>query len=213
MNTVPVEVFDTRVAPLVDGAPNFLIEQAVVDTVMAICKDTLCITTETAFQTEPLENEYDIPMPDGLDIEQIRWAYCDGWTLHPKTVDELARMFMPMDPGESVGMPLYYSFRKKNHMIFAPVPHKCFHIRLSVAVNIERDAKNIPEIFFTDYVDCVTFGAVARILRTAGQSFSNFQLGELYQVRYTSELGDVRSDALQDFTRKAGHVFYNGWAL
>lgn len=213
MNTVPVKVFSTRIAPLVDGAPDFLICRAVVDTVMAVCKETLCLTTETAFRTKPYENEYDIPMPDGLDIEQIRWAYCDGWQLRVKTQDELARMFMPMDWKDCDGMPLYYSFRKKNHIVFAPVPEKTYHIRLSVAANVERETDNVPELFFTDYVDCITFGAVARLLRTAGQSFSNFQLGELYQARYEGELDGVRSDAVQDYTRNAGHVFYNGWAL
>lgn len=213
MNTVPVDEFAAQVGPFVEGAANVFVRRFVADTVIDIVQKTQCLTSEICFTLHPHRNEYEIPVADGLEVEMVRSAYVDGWLLHPLTTDELVRRFMPMDWQDSDGLPLYYSFEKKNRFLVAPTPMHHYQVKVVAAINVERGAENIPEVFYTDYLDAVVFGTLARLYRMAGQSFTNHNLAVQYDQRYAAAVDDIHSEAARDFTRRPGRVFYNGWAM
>ena len=212
MNTVNVEQFFSQVAPYCDGAPKFSIERAVSDTVIAMCQETQCVVTELCFDTKPGESTYNLSVGDGLDVEMVRAAYCDSYRMEPRTLDDLAQLCSPLDWRDSEGMPIYYTFQKRNRIILAPVPKEERRIRVIAAVTIERGGRNIPEIFYTDYLDTVVDGALSRLYRTAGQGYSNFRLGAEYEARYQAGLQSIRVDSYRNFTRTSGRVAYNRWA-
>ena len=211
MRTVPVKTFAPRIKPLVSDCPDFAIRRAVVDTVIQMCKETAPLTTEVFFKTIAGEPVYSIPMPDGLDAELVRYAYCEGWDMRPMTLDQLSRYYYPIDYRDQRGQPQFYVFQKRNLLTLSPTPEKTYHIKLVVSVTLARDAENIPNIFFDDYVDTVVDGALSRIYKQAGQSWSNFQLAAEYERRFIEGLAQVREDTARDYTRTLGHVVYNRW--
>lgn len=211
MNTVPVQDFVPRIAPLIDGCPDFSIRRAVSDTVLELCRDALNLTTATCFATTRGKQAYRVPMPDGLTVEMVKHCYVFGRQLRPVTVDEINHKIAPMDPSESSGVPLYYSFAKPGVMTLWPVPDGKYLVKCAVAVGIERDGENIPELFFQDYLDAVVYGALARLYKTAGQGYSNFRLAAEYDVLFKQAAQGLYEDSVRDYSRTAGRVLFNRW--
>lgn len=211
MKTVPVDQFLPRISPLVADCPPFSVRRAVSDTVVQICKEALCLTTEVFLKTKEDEDTYDVPMPEGLDAEIVRHAFCDGWEMKAVTIDELVRHYSPIDQSSLRGMPMFYCFQKRNRIRVSPAPEKEYGIKLVVTASTRRDAKDVPDIFFHDYVDVVVDGALARIYKTAGQAYSNFQLAAEYEARYEKGLLQVKEDSVRDYSRTTGRVVPNRW--
>lgn len=206
MKTVPVDSFTRHIAPMVDSAPDFAIRAAVVSTIIDICRTANCVTTQTGFTTKHGKREYEIPLADGLKVEQVRYVFCGGSPVHVKTMDEVYRQYEPLDFTQVSGTPLYFTFRSPDSIILTPAPDKEYRVSLVVSVGIGRDAENVPDIFYEDFLDTVVYGALSRLYKTAGQAFSNFRLAAEYEVLYRRGLGDIMSDSYRDFSRTQGRV-------
>lgn len=209
MNVVPVKKFSPFIVPLAEGCPDFVMAQAVTATVADICKATGCITTRTCFTTQDGESEYDLRLNFGLNPELVRSVYCDGRQVEACRLDELDRRFGGADWREAVGVPAYYTFIRPGTLVLTPAPDKEMFVSVTLTCSVSRMTETVPEEFFVDYLDTVVNGALARIYRIQGQTYTNVRLAEGYQAKYEAGLNDIRLDVSRDFTRGTGRVFYN----
>lgn len=209
MRTTPVNDFIKYVVPQADGCPDFVARREIVATIADICRETGCVTAETNLITRAGVAEYDIPIDEGLQVEYVRNAFCDGMELRPVRLDELTRDMVGTDWFNKTGTPLYYTFKRKNQIRFIPRPEAALFVRLDVVVTVDRETRQVPEQFFTDWLDTVVAGALSRIFRIAGQLYSNTQLAERNLVLYQQGLCAIRGEAVRDFTRTTGRVKFN----
>lgn len=212
MKTVSTKQFAPKIARYINGAPDFAIEQAVSDTVLEICKEAMCVSTDVCLTTKPGVDLYEIPVGDGLDVELVRHAYCSGWQLRPMTQDQLHRHFRPMDFREAEGLPMFYTFQKRNKLLLVPKPEHEYRVSMTCVVSICRDGEDVPELFYTDFMDVVVDGALARLYRTSGEAFTDAEAAVFYQQRYEQGLQGIKNQTNRDYTRTSGRVVYNRWA-
>lgn len=209
MRVVPIDEFVKYITPMAENCPALVARREVLSTVADICRATGCVTAETLFITHPHVAEYRIPVQEGLSVELVRSAYCDGHKLNDMRIDEMERRLNGNDWWGISGRPMCFTFRRPNDIRLIPFPEAEHAIRLDVVVSVEREAKQVPEQFFTDYLDTVVAGALSRIFRIAGQTYSNVQLAERNLLAYQQGLNDIHADAVRDFTRVTGRVQYN----
>ena len=209
MNVVPIKKFSPYIVPLAENCPEFLMEQAVTATVADICKATGCLTTRTCFVTKKDESEYDLDLNRGLNAELVRSVYCGGVQVESARLDELDRRFGLEDWRPASGVPRYYTFLKPARIIFCPAPAEEMFVTVTVTCSVNRDTQTVPDFFLNDYLDVVVNGALARIYRVAGQTYTNVRLADECQKKYEDGLKDIQRDVYRDFTRSTGRVFYN----
>ncbi len=208
MRVVPVKVFCRHISPLLEKCPDFVIEQEVVKVVASACRDTGCLTTTSEFKTTAGKEDYEIPLPDGLDVEKVRFCYCDGLQLRPVTYNTVTgRSFA--DWREFTGAPQYYSFRQHGEFCLLPKPDKEYTIRVDLTATLKPRADVVPEFFYDSYLDLVTYGVLARAHRIFGQPFSNIELATAYETKYNMEISRLKGDAFSDFTRTTGRLRFN----
>ena len=209
MRVVPVDKFVKYITPQAENCPDFVVRREVIATIADMCRETGCVTAETCFTARAEHMEHLIPMADGLSVEMVRHAYCDGYEIQSARIDELSSAMRGTDWFEKGGRSLYYTFKRKNLMRLIPRPAEDVFVRCDVVVTVDRETKQVPEVFFEDYLDTVVAGALSRIFRIAGQTYSNVQLADRNLLAYQSGLTGIRGEALRDFTRASGRVRFN----
>ena len=209
MRVVPVDRFVKYITPQAENCPDFVVRREVIATIADMCRETGVITAETCFTAKAEFMEHLIPMEEGLSVELVRHAYCDGTEMQSARLDELSTAMRGTDWFEKCGQPLYYTFKRKNLMRLIPRPAEDAFVRCDVIVTVDRDTKQVPEQFFEDYLDTVVAGALSRIFRIAGQPYSNQQLAERNLLAYQQGLVSIKAEAMRDFTRAAGRVKFN----
>lgn len=210
MNTVSVDEFYSKIAPMAETCPQFIVRTAVVNTVADICRQTGVLTTRSTFTTKKDEYEYKIPTQRGLVPLFVRGAYCDGTKLTAIHYDELEVVYGKVDYTKTTGRPVFYANQSPEWLLLSPKPDDEYEISLDLTLSISRSpkVKSIPDLFFTYYLDTVVFGALARVYRIGGQAYTNVRLADQYDLRYFAGLAEIKLDASKEFTRSSGHIPY-----
>ena len=209
MKTVEINRFSPYIAPLAENCPDFVMRQAVAATVADICQKTGCFTTETCFLTQEDTATYELQFAEGIHAEIVRFVFCDGVQLIDTRLDELSMRSARFDWREAKGDPKYYTFSKPGELTLVPIPKPNLRVRVVVTASVDRDTQQIPEQFLKDYLDTVVCGALSRIFRIAGQTYTNIRLADEFEFKYNTGLADIRLDVSRDFTRLSGRVNYN----
>lgn len=209
MKTVDIKRFAPFIIPQAENCPEFVMRQAVAATVADICQKTGCLTTETCFKTQPGHSIYDLRFAPGIRSESVRHVYCDGVAVGSIRLDELARRSGRGDWRLTTGDPQFYTFTKPGELSLVPAPVDERYVRVMVTASVDRDTQQIPEQFLSDYLDTVVCGALSRIFRIAGQTYTNVRMADEYEIKYNAGLAEIRQDVARDFTRATGRVFYN----
>ncbi len=208
MKVIPVKEFVRHISPLLEKCPSFVIEQEVIKTVAAACRDSGCLTTTTEFTTKAGREDYELRLPEGLELERVRFAYCDGFQMAPVTYNTVTGRAL-VDWRETNGMPRFYSFRQHDEFCLLPKPDKEYTIRVDLIATVKASSQVVPEFFYESYMDLVTYGVLARAHQIVGQPFSNKELAVAYEAKYLVELARLKGESFRDFTRSAGRLRYN----
>ena len=208
MRTVPVSEFFRLISPIAEGCPEFVMQRAVVDTVNDLCRRTGCLVSQASFTTERGRSHYEFNLPMGLKAESVKRLYCGGNRVRMANMDELERRY-PDDFETYTGSPLYFAFRKPYDIQLVPTPDAQYDCRMDITVSVDNNTANIPEIFYTEYSDAVTYGALSRVFAHAGQQYSNAAMATQYRVMYSKQLTFIKSEAAAGFQRTSGSVLFN----
>lgn len=208
MRTVPVSEFRRLISPVAEGAPDFVIDRAIVDTVNDICRKTGCIVSQAGIKTKKGISSYDFDLPAGIKAESVLRMYCNGRRVHITNADELDRKY-PEDFEKEFGTPRHFFFRKPSVIELVPCPDAEYFCRMDITVSVRPDTTTVPEIFFTEYSEYVAHGVLARILLHAGTQYSNARQAQVYQRMYEKDVTAIKSEAMAGFHRTSGTVLPN----
>lgn len=208
MKTVPINDFSPLIAPQAENCPDFVVRSAVSATVAEICRETGCLTAETSFMTEPGKDTYELRLGYGLRPELVRFVSCEGMRIRPSTLDSLYHDGAYLG-NAGKGIPSKYAFQRPDVLKLVPAPSKEALVSVVLTASIERNTDKIPEQFFNEYADVVVNGALARIYRIAGQTYTNVRLADEREFKYRLALNSIRIETSRDFTRTNGRVFFN----
>lgn len=198
MNTSDLTNFLT---PELPGCPDALIKQALVQTAIEFCTETL------AWQEiqDPLividkQNLLDVEVPRDARIVTVRDIWASNRRLRPVTMPQLFEV-MPNWQTAQGSEPTYYNASTDWQSIrIFPIPFEANRAKLTmrVAYAPTLTATTLPDEICTKYLDGLTGGAKARLMLMPGKTWSNNQSAGVYRAQYNDQVVKAKIDDLHD---------------
>jgi hypothetical protein len=197
---VPVSAFFSRLLPNVIGCPEPLAQQALVDSAIEFCSQSLVTTTDL----DPVSvtagvGNYELDLPAQTELAQIMRVWLDGRMLGPVPTYEVQSV-------ESFpGMPTYYFGRDIDEVLnvrLFPTPDKDVPngLVVRVATKPTRTATQVHSVLFERWSDVIVEGALARLFDTPGQVFTNEAKALVLNQKVRAKTAVARTDAMRGRT-------------
>jgi hypothetical protein len=187
-----IEDFLPRVLPFVPACPDITALQAVVDSAVEFCEQSLIIRHEPEpFQTVEGVSEYDIDIPSQHAFSRVIYVTVDGvelapipteWQPTPTSSDSKPRLFFVSNNEEELLLNLY------------PVPNRDYTVRMSMALKPMRDSQQVPDVLYDNWADGVCYGALARLMLIPGQQYSSAAQSQFYKQRFAMICNQARNE-------------------
>ena len=180
------------------GAPEPLIDSCILKAAIEFCERTRMwreIKTVQATGNDPILTPADAAI---LKLEEAR---VDGRRIEPIAVADLGDMYpgqdwMALDPGD----PCYITQLTPNAMMLVPPPVDAVDVKLVMQLKPSQSTEMLPDFIHDLYQQVISDGALAEILATPGQSYTNPGMAEVYSARFQQKL-----DALSVLSIKGQH--------
>lgn len=203
---VPVGVFFSRVLPNVIGCPEPLAQQAVVDAAIEFCEATLAC----AVDLDPVDvrkgvRQYELDLPPQMALSQILSVIYDDFCLVPIPSSRVVEV------GTHEGHPVYYYTRDVDETLVLnlyPTPDKNIlgGLRVRAAVRPTRTATQVHSSLFNDWSDAIVDLALARLMDTPGQPFTNEAKAVMLRQKAKARMTEARLEALRGRTMSSMSV-------
>lgn len=164
-----LDVFYPWVLPKAPGCSSPFANQALVDSAIAFCEESLAIREwQTAFPTVAAQAEYTLSSTTYEQVAKVLAVKLNGVSLQsmPSMLDSELVAYS--------GQPTRYFTRRSAGvmtLVLYPTPDKVYTIQTQVANRPIRGTDQLAEDLFTHWIDGVVAGALARLQSTAGQPF------------------------------------------
>lgn len=195
--------FLSRVLPEVPGCPELVAIQAIRDTAIQFCKESLIHqVNHDPIGTVAKKADYDLESPvEQTRVYKIMSLWFGGNKLTPASPD------MVVDPtvyAQNIGgktttysTPQFYTQKDDVTVTLTPIPDQTVarSITMRVALVPTRDSSSCEDFLYEDWVEPIAFGAVARLMQVPGKAYTNPQASTLYQGRFIVGLNAARQQA------------------
>ncbi len=189
------------IAPELPGCPDVLINQALVQSAIEFCTETL------AWQEiqDPLividkQNLLDVEVPRDARIVTVRDIWASNRKLRPVTMPQLFEL-MPNWQTATGSEPTYYnaSVDWQSIRIF-PIPMEANRAKLTmrVAYAPTLTATTLPDEICTKYLDGLLGGTKARLMVMPGKTWTNAQMAAVYRAQLNDQMLKAKIDDLHD---------------
>lgn len=197
---IATTAFLPRLLPHVSGCSDPMALQALVDSAIAFCDDSLVIRQRLDPQKTRLgAAEFDIDPPTDQAVSRVMKVWVEGREISAMpsdTVDDgrfltsIPRAFYTQQDSGTTSALLY------------PAPDGVYALAVEVALRPTRTATQFNDDLFNIWMEHVVTGAMARLMSTQDQPFTNLALGQsafakaLYmsrRARVESSYGRVRA--------------------
>jgi hypothetical protein len=177
------------VRPECQGAPEFLIERAVRDSVI-----DFCIRTDV-YIADPLNlaivadtNSYSLTIPSQAELNRVIDVYDNQFALRPMSYTALLKVL-----GNEVerASPKYYAQRDNTVLYFAPIPNAARTLRVLYSLKPSSDSTSIPDTIGLEYRETIVHGAIYRLQMMNGQPFTNGQAAMMNKQLFDRQVGRV----------------------
>ena len=179
--------FAQLVRPECHGAPDFIIERAVLDSAIDFCKRT------GVYIPEPEEvsvikgiNEYEVSIPSGTELNYITDVFADKTKLSPVSFPKLLEM---VGDGNTRGVPSVYSQRDNAAFFVAPIPDTTDTLRVLYSLKPSPTSSSIPDTIGRENREAIVQGAIYRLQMMPGQAFSNPGAAANNKMLFEREVG------------------------
>lgn len=190
---VPLSAFYSRILPQVVGCPEPLMQQALVDSAIHFCEQSLVV--EAPLDNVALGagvNNIELDLPSQQRLAQVLEVRLDDRVLAP-----VARSnFYPGDG--ATGMPTRYTTTDLDEQLVLtlyPAPDKAYELRTKVATKPARNATSVASVLYENYAETIVDGALARLLAMPEQNFTNEPKAMLLEQRVRRVVAEARIDA------------------
>ena len=168
--------FLPRILPYVSGCSQPMALQALVDSAISFCDDSLVIRQRLdPARTVYGISEFDIDAPSQQAVSRIMKVWIDGVEAHAVPANEVGDWQMPIARPKN-----FYTLMDGGTLTanFYPVPDGVYRIAGEVALRPLRNATAFSDDLFNTWMEQVVTGALARLMSTPDQPFTNLALGQ-----------------------------------
>jgi hypothetical protein len=209
--TVPLEQFLPEVVQFVPDVPEFVALHAIRNSAIEFCEKTRYIQ----YDLEPIvletgKAQYTVPVPPDSKLVDIVEAYCDRVLLIPRSSEELARIYRYTDWRTVKGSPTYITRLTNPEIQVVPYldPANGQVLNLRVAVAPTRDATEIDQEVYEQFLEYIAFGARARLYGTPKQPYYDKRSSFEYMQMFRAGINEARSRVNKGLTRTSNRVEY-----
>ena len=168
---IAVSEFFPRLIPYVIGCSEPMAAQALVDSAIAFCNDSLAARTLLdAQQTSKNNPEFDISVPTGMAVSRVLRVWIGGREIQGVAVDWVN------DASSTTGQPNnFYTRQIESELValLSPTPDAIYDVRAEVATRPTRAAKSFENELFDLWMEPIIEGAKARLMAIPDQPFTN----------------------------------------
>lgn len=180
-----LEAFLPRIMIWVDGCPQPLAEQALVDSAIKFCEDTdiVQVTLDVLDLVEDVQ-QYDLDLPRDTELARV------------------TSILYGDDPFAPIGAPNRYQWTTPATITIWPKPTKTQEAYMNVVVSTRptRTARTLDDTLLSKWVEAVCGGAVARIASMQGQPFTNAPNAQLGSDQYMSGVNRAKYELRKNHT-------------
>lgn len=203
------EEFFPYVLPDVAGCPEITAIQAIRDSVINFCEQSLIHQVDH----DPVSvvakiPDYDIESPvGGHRVTKIMKAWYKGSELSPAAPDQVRD---PSVYNQRIGgyqadysTPKFYIQKDASTFSLLPIPDQSLPaaITMRVALVPLRTSSSCEDFIFEQWVEPIAAGAVAKLQLSAGKPYSNPAAAAIHQATFIRGLNAARQKANRGYTR------------
>lgn len=182
----PFSDFYRFIKPSCIGAPEPLIDSCILKSAIEFCERTRMwreVKTVQATGNDP------ILAPADAAILKLEEARVDGRRLEPIAVVDLGAKYpgqdrMTIEPGD----PCYITQLTPNAMMLVPSPVATVNVELVMQLKPSQYTELLPCFLYDLCQQVIADGALAEILATPGQSYTNPDMAAIYSARFQQKL-------------------------
>lgn len=200
-----LSAFHSRILPYVPGCSYPLMDQALVDSAIAFCDESLVIRQFVQDQITIADtNFYTIADTTHETVARVLTVKIDGTAIAPVNSDDGA-LAITTEPGQPVR---YYTTRVDSALkvILYPTPDKQYTLSMEVAWKPLRTAAQLQDDLLNVWVEPVVEGAVARLMATPAQPFTDQMAGAAKLLSAKSGARRARIESTSGRTRVSRYV-------
>lgn len=168
---IPTTAFLPRLLPYVIGCTQTMALQALVDSAISFCEDSLVIRQRLDRQLTALgQAEFDIGVTAPQSVTRILKVWLDGVEIYPAAADIVNDQVLAQARPRT-----FYTLPDDTGLmaVLYPVPDKAYTLDAEVALKPTRDAASLHSDLFGTWLEGVVEGAKARLMAIPDQPFSN----------------------------------------
>jgi len=196
------------VRPEAAGAPDFLLERVIRESVI-----DFCIKTD-AYRLEPETlqivagiDEYDVSIPTGTELNNIIDIYRNHVKLTPVSYSRLLEL---QGDGTSKSKPRYFSQRDNTVFYVAPVPNEKESLKVLYSVKPNSTSTSIPDTIGKEYREAIVHGAVYRLQMMADSPWTNLPDAQANKSLFDRSSGQIRRKVQYGYSGGSLTVKYRG---
>lgn len=207
--TVPFEQFLPEVVQYVPDVPEFVAINAIRNACIEFCEKSRYWQTD--IPAVPLQSnvaEYTVQVPPESKFVDIVEAYADEVLLIPKSSEELARIYRYTDWRTVQGMPAYIT--RVNYPTVQVVPYLASatgqELSMRVALAPTRDATEIDEEIYEQFLEYISYGARGRLYSTPKQPYYDKNAAMDYTRMFRAGINEARTRVNKGLSRTSGRI-------
>lgn len=183
---IPLDAFLPEIRSKAPGCPDPASFLAIRQACDEICRRAKLWRYST---TAPIDNDgtVDFDVPDQaqlVDFESVQFNDCN---LQPKDIAWLDRCMRGWRQGKIDGIPRFYTQLCVDSLTVTPIETGILNINMLLKPSMDCD--EVPDFLFTQYHELVAWGALARLLQTPNQPFTDVQMGAAYAQAFDQKVG------------------------
>lgn len=184
------------------GAPEMLILNALNEATVKLCRESGCWNTWESVVLQDGVSDYSFTPPEFHSRAfLVRKALFNGREFKPTPEDQLAMINPSMFSQQ--GTPTTYWMSGVNHISVLPKPTQSDvgrEIKMRVSWTPTSKSITFDSELMERYIDAITLGAKARLMKQPMKEWSNPQMAVAYEQQSIVEIGKARIDQMHDMT-------------
>jgi hypothetical protein len=192
---VPYESFLPHVLPYVPACFDAQAVIAVRNACIDFCRDTLLLQEDLdPISTVVGENACEITTPAGYILAQVLSLYYVGRRLERKSQLELEKLYT-RDWQSLVGAPQVFTQFNQEEVTVTPRPAEALAGAITgrIALVPSRSSTEVDGVLLERYLDDVAAGALARLLTTPDQPYTNIAAAGMYATKFRAGVAQARA--------------------
>ena len=195
-----------NVALVTKNAPDFIIEEAIVDATRQLCVESEIWQAMVEIDTSAGDGEVSISAPSGASVVRVMWATLGDRKLEAVGHAEYATTFTDTDRAT----PKYYYQVDSRNLVVFPTPSVGEVGQARVVCRLRDNTTNLPDDLYSLYKEALMFGALARVLASPGD-FGNPSLANQYEQRWLAALNLAKGRATRSKDNTVLVATYGGY--